>query len=233
MSIEESDYFKDVEDKFKNFLNKKQYAILRVDGKNFSKLTKEKFAGYPFDENFNLCMKAVAQKLLQEVQGAIWAYVQSDEVSVCFSDKNKENSELWFGGNVQKIVSVSAAQSTTSFMEMYSALLKSYNFSISFDARCFSLPDVADTHRYMTSRQINCIRNASSMLAGKYFSHKELMGKSGREKISMCVGKELDWDNMNKHNKYGTLYFKKEREIICISDSNISSHYLKETQEAQ
>ena len=47
--------------------------------------------------------------------GCRFAYGQSDEYSFLLTDFEKENAPLWFDGNVQKIVSVSASLFTAYF----------------------------------------------------------------------------------------------------------------------
>ena len=88
-------------------------AILRVDGRSFHAFTKG--FGKPCDERMQRCMHAVALALCEDIPTARFAYGQSDEVSVLLADYNRLSSDQWFGGTVQKMVSVAAAIATMAF----------------------------------------------------------------------------------------------------------------------
>lgn len=94
-------------------LTPKMPCIVRVDGRAFHTLTRQ--CEKPFDERLIDSMAQTAVALCQEIDGAQLAYVQSDEISVLGVDYVTPDSETWFGGNVQKIVSVAASRATVAF----------------------------------------------------------------------------------------------------------------------
>jgi tRNA(His) 5'-end guanylyltransferase len=79
---------------------------VRVDGRGFSRYT----AGFqrPFDARLAADMQATAVFLAEQVEGAVLAYVQSDEISVVLAPCQ----DHWYGGQVQKIASITAALAT-------------------------------------------------------------------------------------------------------------------------
>jgi tRNA(His) 5'-end guanylyltransferase len=86
------------------------HAIVRVDGRGFSKFTEQRFAK-PFDERFSGLMVATAEAMLTEF-GARYVYTESDEISVLLPpDTNL------FGRCVEKIVSITAGFASAVFTQ--------------------------------------------------------------------------------------------------------------------
>jgi tRNA(His) 5'-end guanylyltransferase len=84
------------------------WIIIRVDGCGFSRLTASRFSK-PFDVKFRDLMVVTAQTLIAELHG-IYAYTESDEVSVLFHPE-------WdlFDRQVEKLVSISAGLASAKF----------------------------------------------------------------------------------------------------------------------
>ena len=96
---------KGYEETAQQVLVKRMPAIVRVDGKNFSNLTK-KFCEKPFDEDFMYCMEAAAHRLCREAQNVRLAYFQSDEISLLMTDYKTLTTDPWFNNRAQKMASV-------------------------------------------------------------------------------------------------------------------------------
>ena len=75
-----------------------------LDGRSFSKMVKNKFE-LPFDDNFIDMMNETAKYICKKIQGALFAYVQSDEISILLSDKG----DTFFGGRLNKMQSIIAS----------------------------------------------------------------------------------------------------------------------------
>ena len=97
----------------KYFLPRRTYTIIRIDGKAFHSLTQN--FDKPFDYTFINQMDETAKYLCKNIQGAKFAFVQSDEISILMTDFDKINTSAWFDGNVQKIASISASMATSKF----------------------------------------------------------------------------------------------------------------------
>ena len=175
--------------------------IVRVDGKAFSKYT-AMLPGKPFDRNFISVMESVAIALCTEIQGAELAYAQSDEVSVLVHGYKKFDSQPYFGNQLQKIVSVSAAIASATFTANSWRMFKiHYPPTIDdivpayFDARAFVLPE-AEVTNYFIFRQNDAIRNSVQMWTRSMFSHKECHGKSVAEMKVMCESIGKPWEDL-------------------------------------
>jgi len=190
-------------------LEKKIPVIMRLDGKNFSKLTKN--YNKPFDEFFKDSLVNSTLRLLKEIQGANLAYLQSDEISILITDFESENTDAWFDYNIQKISSVSASMMSVYF----SGTIGKEAF---FDCRIFNLPK-EEISNYFIWRQQDWERNSVSMLAQSLYSHRDLQNKNRFEQLKMIElmndPKFPSWELISDCWKYGTLISelsKEERE---------------------
>jgi len=196
-------------------------AILRVDGRAFHSFTRG--MENPWDDDLCRLMHQTAAALCDDISTAKFAYVQSDEISILMTDYDSLTTEQWFGGKVQKIVSVAASVVTAAFNQKivhmvadipeehrtekaklwYSKLGKAM-----FDARVFSIP-ADDAVNYFLLRQQDATRNSVSMLGRSKFSHSQLMGKSGDE-IQDMLWKEhgINWNDCPTHRKRGLCLYR-------------------------
>jgi tRNA(His) 5'-end guanylyltransferase len=65
-------------------LPRRTYSILRLDGKAFHSYTRGLIR--PFDDQLMSDLDETAKFLCEEIQGARFAYVQSDEISILLTD---------------------------------------------------------------------------------------------------------------------------------------------------
>jgi tRNA(His) 5'-end guanylyltransferase len=88
------------------YLMRRTPVIIRLDGVAFHTFTKN--FDKPLDEPFSEAMRWVTRHLVNNIQGCLMGYTQSDEISLVLQDYKKLDTDAWFGYNVQKLVSVSA-----------------------------------------------------------------------------------------------------------------------------
>ena len=189
------------ENRTKFFLPRRTYTLIRIDGKAFHTYTKglEK----PFDEKFVNDMDETAKYLCENIQGTKFAFVQSDEISILFTDFDKLQTSAWFDGNIQKITSISASLATAKFNELRP------NKIALFDSRVFIIPNNIEVENYFIWRQQDTVRNSISSVAQSLYSHKELHNKNVSEMQEMCFKKGINWNNYPPKYKRGRLIIKK------------------------
>src|SRR5690606_25228013 len=90
------------------------YSSINIFDRAFHTLLRK--AEKPFDYEFASAMEYVSTSLCREISGAQFAYTQSDEVSVLVTDFDSIQTQSWFGGNLQKFVSISASIATKAFV---------------------------------------------------------------------------------------------------------------------
>lgn len=124
------------------------YMVARLDGKGFSKLTKDSNFNKPFDIKFNECMLNTTKYLIRESGfNIIYAYTQSDEISLLF-----DLEENTFNRKLRKFNSVLSGLASAAFT-------KEINTVGSFDCRISELPNKELLQDYFSWRQADCLRN--------------------------------------------------------------------------
>lgn len=215
-------------------------VIIRVDGKAFHSFTKkitkevEPDTETHFSKKFHGVMMSVAASMLDNTQNSMIAYTQSDEISILLNDWTTLESQQWFDGKVQKIVSISAAMAATYFNHFFNTEF-GIDFSrcptewrklALFDARAFNVPH-ADVANYFVWRQRDAIRNSVNFIARKFFSHKSLQNLNGLQiKHELHIQKGVIWENYPLWEQRGSAVYRnlnkdKHNSSNYISDDNI------------
>lgn len=209
-------------------LMRRSYTIIRIDGKAFHTYTRGLLR--PFDANLMADMDATAAYLCENIQGAKFAYVQSDEISILLTDFDKLESQAWFDYNTQKMVSISASLATAMFNQLRAKRHIS-NFEdeeivdtindlseyweerlahrliadklAHFDSRVFQVPNQSEAANYFVWRQQDAVRNSISSVAQSLYSTKELHKKNSNEQQEMIWQKGTNWNDYNSREKRG------------------------------
>jgi len=186
----------DYEDALRLQLPRRTHVVIRIDGRGFHKFT----AGLerPYCRPLADALDRAALHLCQEMIGCRFAYGQSDEYSFLLTDFEREDSALWFDGNVQKIVSVSASLFTAAFNNAFQR-----DKPAAFDSRIMVIAQRAEVGNYFLWRQLDASANSLNMLASAHFPHRELVGKSTAEKHELLHTKGVNWAKQNPDFKRG------------------------------
>jgi tRNA(His) 5'-end guanylyltransferase len=197
------------------YLMRRTPVILRLDGVAFHTFTKN--FDKPLDEVLSTAMKGTTLYLVNNIQGCVLGYTQSDEISLVLQDYKKLDTDAWFGYNVQKLVSVSAKMATAQFNKLfnrYIALLPGETSgryreaileNIGFDSRCWNLP-FEEVNNYLIDRQQDAERNSINLLAQQYYSQKELNGiKSNALQNKLFTEHGINWNDLPDYQKRGFL----------------------------
>jgi tRNA(His) 5'-end guanylyltransferase len=126
------------------------YMIARLDGRGFTRLTKEvhQFEA-PFDERFRDMMLSTAEYLMSGCGfNVVYAYTQSDEISLLFS-----LGEDSFQRKLRKLVSILSGEASARFSLLLGALGV-------FDCRISQLPSEEHVVDYFRWRNEDAHRNA-------------------------------------------------------------------------
>jgi tRNA(His) guanylyltransferase len=192
----------------KTTLPRRTYTLIRADGRSFHGYLRG--AARPYDEQFMADMDATAEALCREVSGAVFAYVQSDEISVLVCDFESAGTQPWFGGEVQKIVSIAAATATAALNARRPGKLAT------FDARVFTIADPVEVANAFIWRQRDCVRNSITMAAQAKFSARQLHGVNSAQMQEMLWQEHgINWNSYPDGCKRGRVIVKAsgEREV--------------------
>lgn len=160
--------FDDLDQKMRVFETAADYCVLpdmfmvaRLDGRSFTRLTKEvcQFEA-PFDERFRDLMVETAASLMTCGFRVIYAYTESDEISLLF-----DRSEQLFGRKLRKYNSTLAGEASAKFSLLLGTVA-------TFDCRISQLPSLELVVDYFRWRHEDIGRNAVS--AHCYWMYRKL-----------------------------------------------------------
>ena len=198
------------------YLMRRTPVIIRLDGVAFHTFTKN--FDKPLDEVLGTVMKGTTIYLVNNIQGCVLGYTQSDEISLVLQDYKKLDTDAWFGYNVQKLVSVSAKMATAQFNKLFNRYIaflpgetsgryrEAILENIGFDSRCWNLP-FEEVNNYLIDRQQDAERNSINLLAQQYYTQKELDGiKSKKLQDKLFTEHGVNWNDLPIEQKRGYVY---------------------------
>lgn len=108
---------KEYEKRNQYYLQKRIPVAIRVDGRSFHTFTK----GFqrPFDKILMTAMQETAKYMCENIQGAKFAYVQSDEITIILVDYDTLETDCWFNYRIDKLCSISASMATMAFNKFF------------------------------------------------------------------------------------------------------------------
>ncbi len=209
-------------------------VAIRIDGKAFHTFTR----GFdkPFDEVLVKSMQNTMKYLCENIQGCVFGYTQSDEITLILLDYQTLDTDAWFDYEVQKMCSIAASMATMAFNKFFMeeadkwckmknnimidhemTLFETYKNCIEkgamFDARVFNIPKEEVTN-LVYWRQLDAARNSVQMVGQANFPHKELQGKSCNMIQDMLMTqKGINWNDFPTYLKRGSACIKKEKVV--------------------
>ena len=225
----------------KTRLVRRMPVAIRIDGKAFHTFTK----GFqkPFDEVLIKTMQETTKYLCENIQGCVFGYTQSDEITLILVDYKKLDTSAWFDYEVQKLCSISASMTTMAFNKFFYENVRKFSFNRTeapardkllntyldaikkgamFDARCFNIPKEEVTN-LIYWRQLDASRNSIQMVGQANFSHNELQNKSCNDIQDMLMlQKNINWNDFPTYQKRGTCVVKSD-ERETITEDNIGT----------
>lgn len=161
------DRMKGYENVSRNYLTRRIPAIIRIDGKAFHTFTRG--MKKPFDRILMSAMQDVMKYLCENIQGCVFGYTQSDEITLVLTDYEKITTDAWFGYNIQKMSSIAASMASVAFNKFFRKAINDYvNTDYSGDEeRRYYLPTlqkavdngaVFDARAFGYGRRLRCKR---------------------------------------------------------------------------
>ncbi|MEI8329982.1 MAG: tRNA(His) guanylyltransferase Thg1 family protein [Chlamydiia bacterium] len=213
------------EDRFRYYVPRRTYTLIRIDGKAFHTYTKGLVS--PFDAGLIADMNETTAYLCKNIQGANFGYCQSDEISILITDFDERDTQMWFDGNLQKMASVAASMATSKFNELRADryIREKFNSGIEtitplwienlkkikkaeFDARVFQIPQKSEVENYFIFRQQDGTRNSVQSVAQSLYSQSELNGKKEKDMQEMIFQKGINWNDYHFREKRGGIIAK-------------------------
>lgn len=196
---------KGYENRTRYYLPKRTYTLIRLDGKSFHTYTKG--LAKPFDMDLVQDMQETTISLCRNIQGCKLGYTQSDEITLLLTDFEDIHTEPWFGGNLQKICSVSSSMATAYFNSLRHDRNHYSDKMAFFDSRVWTISDPWEVFNTFLWRQQDATRNAIQMVAQSLYSHKELQSKNSSQLQEMIFQKGQNFDHYPTVCKRGTFVY--------------------------
>lgn len=183
------DRMKAYERSYETYMIGRLPVVIRVDGKGFSRWTKQTARKKPFDPELADAMAYACSQTASNIEGCVFGYTQSDEMTFVLRNDQSLESTPWFGNRVQKITSVVAAYVTAYFNEM---IINSWEATPTplavFDARVFAVPSVQEAINCLVWRQNDATKNSIS--AACYYEVATKVGKKTARKLMHGLGQK-------------------------------------------
>ena len=190
----------------KTKLMRRTPVAIRIDGKAFHTFTR----GFqkPFDKVLIKSMQETMQYLCKNIQGCVFGYTQSDEITLILVDYKKLNSSAWFDYEVQKMCSIAASMATMAFNKYFTKNVEDFIQDCATDYEtqglcgegtvefelCKTYQKALDKGAMFDARcfnipkeevanliywrQLDATRNSIQMVGQANFSHQELQNKT-------------------------------------------------------
>lgn len=185
------DRFKRIEAEYRIELPKRSIIGLRLDGRSFHRFCRQ--FERPYDLRLMAAMDAAAMAIAKDFN-ALFAYTQSDEISVFLTDLQSDASMHMFDGRAEKPLTVSASLAgitVNNYLLDHGGLDPRRGLPV-FDARVAFVGGLADLNEYLTWRRLDARTNAVTMAAQVLRSHKQLHQMSTRDRIDLLAGTEYE-----------------------------------------
>jgi tRNA(His) 5'-end guanylyltransferase len=110
-------------------------VAIRIDGKAFHTFTR----GFqkPFDEVLGNSMVRTMEYLCKNIQGCVFGYTQSDEITLLLVDYQTLETDAWFDYEVQKMCSIAASMATMAFNRYFIEEVENYCINEYINCRGF------------------------------------------------------------------------------------------------
>lgn len=166
------------ENRAKAYLLRRTPVIIRLDGKAFHTFTRG-FAK-PFDARLMRVMQETTLELCRNIQGCVFGYTQSDEITLVLVDYNTIDTDAWFDYSVEKMCSVAASMCTLYFNRIFTRICGDFIKEHAANAKDKeNLGDVADQVDNVLKAYMRGIKNGG-LFDARVFNVPE-------EEVTNCV----------------------------------------------
>ena len=188
---------------------KNSKIIVRLDGRSFHQLACDLELEKPYDENFYKVISEVCKDLFNEFSASL-VYAFSDEISLLLD-------KIPFDGRVEKINSVIASFTSSSFVMHYDAQFKK---PPAFDSRIIPVTD-EDILKYFKWRQDeswrNCVNSHGiSYLKTKYSNteaNDRINGMKLNEIHELLFQNDINLNDIETYKKRGIAVYRKYKKV--------------------
>lgn len=215
----------------KTILVKRTPVIIRLDGKAFHTFTR----GFnkPYDVVLSNAMIRTMEHLCRNIQGCVFGYTQSDEITLVLVDYKTLNTSAWFDNEVQKMCSVSASMATAYFNKFFKEEVNA------FVNKCGIVDkekEFADRYGEKFIKDGDYNYDEANRLSGKYYNAIEKVAMFDsrvfnipKEEVCNCLIWRQQDATRNSIEMLGRAYFS-DKALFKKNCSNIQDMLMNEYQ---
>jgi tRNA(His) 5'-end guanylyltransferase len=228
------DRMKNYEKAYDVYMPSRLPVIVRIDGKGFSKFTKSIKAKKPFDEFFSNTMSIALKAAAEKIEGCVFGYTQSDEMTFVIKNDQSLESTPWFGNRTQKITSVVSSLVTAHFNKRMISWYEGNVPLAYFDARTFVVPSWQEAINCLVWRQNDATKNSISSACyydiaekiGKKTARKKMHGLNQKQQQELLFQETgLNWNNYKTKFKRGIGVYRVSKEITLNGETFIRNSW--------
>lgn len=116
-------------------------VILTINGRSFSKLSS--LIDKPYCPKFGECLYSTAIRLCSEIDGVVFGYVHSDDITLVLRNDQTNDTLPWCNNQINKITSIASSVASLHFNKCAAAL----DLNIvdpTFISTCFTVPNLSE-----------------------------------------------------------------------------------------
>lgn len=235
------DRMKQYERAYDTYMPSRLPVIIRIDGKGFSRFTKKIQAKKPFDSWFSDSMAQAMLETAEKIEGCVFAYTQSDEMTFVIKNDQSEESTPWFGNRIQKLTSVASSFVTATFNQRLFRLLEKDVPLAYFDARVFIVPSWQEAINCLVWRQNDATKNSISAACYYEVARKPDRGKKQARKLMHGLNQKqqqellfqetgINWNNYPAKFKRGIGCYKVAKEMAYEGNTFVRNSWELDTE---
>jgi len=197
---------------------KESNVILRLDGRNFHRLSNNLNLKKPYDDGFIKSMVLASKEIFKEFS-PLFIYTFSDEINILLS-------EIPFSGRIEKLNSVFPSLTSSAFLKHLENSFNSFNISniyfISFDSRVIPIAKEKGIVDYFKWRQDESWRNCVNSY-GYWTLRKDFSAKEASEKLKSLKSQDIhqllfengiNLNDLPNYQKRGVAIYKRKKKIF-------------------
>ena len=198
-----NDYFEQTMRRFENTNDYRLYphmfTIIRIDGRNFSRLTRTDLKLKPFDLTIRNCMIETVKHLMYNTGfKCVFGFTQSDEISILFDSRYQVINNT-FAGKIRKFNSILASEASVKFSMLM-------NHHCVFDCRIIQVPTMELVQDYFLWRISDSERNCLNQWC--YYLLINSDGLSPLKAQKALDKQTIQWKNEYLFNNHGINFDK-------------------------
>jgi len=125
--------------------------IICINGRGFAKATE--LLEKPYCAKFAECILSTTLRLCTEIEGALFAYQQNDEIVLVIRNDQTPDTTPWYDNKIQKICSVTSSIATMHFNNCATTIDLNLTGEPVFISQVFVVPNVAEAINTMVYKQ--------------------------------------------------------------------------------